>query len=153
MEFCERTPRDRRSGNYCRDHHFEDAADAVVNGDGPVGELGVGLGLPPIPALPSQVAADLYCVAELGFQDGVQVNCINPGRVRTARFEKRLAQTAAEHGVDRETALGIFVREEKITQVGEPEDIAGLVAFLLSKHGRYLHGSLIDADGGATKTV
>ena len=103
--------------------------------------------------LPSQVAADLYCVAELGFQDGVQVNCINPGPVRTARFEKRLAMTAAEHGVDRETALGIFVREEKITQVGEPEDIAGLVAFLLSKHGRYVHGSLIDADGGSTKTV
>jgi 3-oxoacyl-[acyl-carrier protein] reductase len=92
-------------------------------------------------------------LAELGLQDGVQVNCINPGPVRTARFEKRLAMTAAEHGVDRETALGIFVREEKITQVGEPEDIAGLVAFLLSKHGRYVHGSLIDADGGSTKTV
>ena len=37
-----------------------------------------------------------------------------------------------------------------MTKVGEPEDIAGLVAFLLSKNGRYLHGSLIDADGGAT---
>lgn len=92
-------------------------------------------------------------LADLGLQDGVQVNCINPGPVRTARFEKRLAQTAAEHGVDRETALGIFIRDEKITQVGEPEDIAGLVSFLLSKNGRYLHGSLIDADGGATKTV
>jgi NAD(P)-dependent dehydrogenase (short-subunit alcohol dehydrogenase family) len=92
-------------------------------------------------------------LAELGLQDGVQVNCINPGPVRTARFEKRLAQTAAEHGVDRETALRIFIRDEKITQVGEPEDVAGLVAFLLSKHGRYVHGSLIDADGGSTKTV
>ncbi len=92
-------------------------------------------------------------LADLGLQDGVQVNCINPGPVRTERFEKRLAQTAAEHGVDRETALGIFVKQERMTQVGEPEDIAGLVAFLLSKHGRYMHGSLIDADGGATKTV
>lgn len=92
-------------------------------------------------------------LAELGLQDGVQVNCINPGPVRTARFEKRLAMIAAEHGVDREAALKIFVREEKISQVGEPEDIAGLVAFLLSKHGRYIHGSLIDADGGSTKTV
>jgi NAD(P)-dependent dehydrogenase (short-subunit alcohol dehydrogenase family) len=38
-------------------------------------------------------------------------------------------------------------------KVGEPEDIAALVAFLLSPHGRLLHGALIDADGGLTKTV
>ncbi|MCU1325854.1 MAG: 3-oxoacyl-[acyl-carrier protein] reductase [Bryobacterales bacterium] len=92
-------------------------------------------------------------LADLGLQDGIQVNAINPGPVRTGRFEKRLAQTAADHGVDRETALGIFLREERITKVGEPEDIAGLVAYILSKNGRYLHGSLIDADGGSTKTI
>ena len=92
-------------------------------------------------------------LADLGLRDGVQVNAINPGPVRTERFEKRLAATAAEHGVDPAAALAIFIREEKITKVGEPEDIAGLVAFLLSKNGRYVHGSLIDADGGATKTI
>ena len=92
-------------------------------------------------------------LADLGLQDGVQVNCINPGPVRTARFEKRLAQTAELHGVDREAAMGIFLKEEQITMVGEPDDIAALVAFVVSKHGRYLHGSLIDADGGLTKTI
>ena len=92
-------------------------------------------------------------LADLGLQDGVQVNAINPGPVRTARFEKRLAQTAAEHGVERDAAMEIFLREEKITMVGEPEDIAGLIAFILSKNGRYIHGSLIDADGGSTKTI
>jgi NAD(P)-dependent dehydrogenase (short-subunit alcohol dehydrogenase family) len=92
-------------------------------------------------------------LADLGLRDGVQVNCVNPGPVNTARFDRRLAQTAAEHGVDLAAALEIFVREEKISKVGEPEDIAGLVAFILSPHGRLLHGSLIDADGGLTKTV
>jgi NAD(P)-dependent dehydrogenase (short-subunit alcohol dehydrogenase family) len=92
-------------------------------------------------------------LADLGLDDGVQVNCVNPGPVKTARFEKRLAQTAARHGVDTATALDIFLREEKVTRVGEPEDIAALVAFILSSHGRLLHGSLIDADGGLTKTV
>ena len=92
-------------------------------------------------------------LADLGLEDGVQVNCINPGPVRTARLEKRIDQTAMAHGVDRERAIGIFLKEEKITMVGEPEDIAALVAFLVSKHGRYLHGALIDADGGLTKTV
>jgi 3-oxoacyl-[acyl-carrier protein] reductase len=92
-------------------------------------------------------------LADLGLRDGIQVNAVNPGPVRTARFEKRLAQTAADHGVGLEEALGIFLREERIAKVGEPEDIAALVAFLVSKHGRLLHGSLIDADGGATKTL
>lgn len=92
-------------------------------------------------------------LADLGIRDGVQVNCINPGPVRTARLDRRLAQTAAEHGVDLEAALGIFIREEKVSRVGEPEDIAALVAFILSPNGRLLHGSLIDADGGLTKTV
>jgi len=92
-------------------------------------------------------------LADLGLEDGVQVNCINPGPVRTARFEKRLDQTAMAHRVDREQAIGIFLKEEKITMVGEPEAIAALVAFVVSKHGRYLHGALIDADGGLTKTI
>jgi len=92
-------------------------------------------------------------LADIGLKDGVQVNAINPGPVRTARLEKRLAQTAAEHGVDLDAALGIFIREEKVMKVGDPEDIAGLVAFVLSPHGRLLHGSLIDADGGLTKTM
>ncbi|MES1260668.1 MAG: SDR family oxidoreductase [Acidobacteriota bacterium] len=92
-------------------------------------------------------------LADIGLRDGVQVNCVNPGPVKTARFDKRLAQTAAEHGVDLDVAMEIFVREEKVMKVGEPEDIAALVAFLLSPHGRLLHGSLIDADGGLTKTI
>ena len=29
----------------------------------------------------------------------------------------------------------------------------GLVAFILSPHGRLLQGALIDADGGLTKTI
>ena len=55
--------------------------------------------------------------------------------------------------MDRDQAMEIFLREERISKVGEPEDIAGLVAFLLSPEGRLLHGSIIDADGGATKTI
>ena len=43
--------------------------------------------------------------------------------------------------------------EARVTRVGEPEDIAGLVAFIASPAGRFLHGALIDMDGGATKTL
>jgi len=83
-------------------------------------------------------------IAELGLRDGVQVNAINPGTIRTARFQARLKSP------DDET---VFVREARITRVGEPEDIASLVAFVASPEGRLLHGSIIDMDAGATKTI
>ncbi len=92
-------------------------------------------------------------LADLGLRDEIQVNAINPGPVRTARLDKRLAALAAERGVDEAEALAIFLREEKIMKIGEPEDVAGLISFILSPPGRYLHGSLIDMDGGATKTL
>ncbi len=83
-------------------------------------------------------------MAELGIEDGVQVNCINPGTIRTERMKNRLKTP------DEEAA---FVKDSRVTKIGEPQDIAALVAFLVSPEGRFLHGSLIDADGGATKTI
>lgn len=82
-------------------------------------------------------------MSEKGIQDGVQVNAINPGPVRTARLSKRLESTTEED----------FLREERIARIGEPADIAALVSFILSPHGRYMQGSLVDFDGGSTKTI
>jgi 3-oxoacyl-[acyl-carrier protein] reductase len=92
-------------------------------------------------------------IAELGIRDGVQVNAISPGTIRTDRFQGRLVRFAAEHGIDVAHAEQEFVRHEKIARIGEPEDVAELVAFIASPAGRMLHGSLIDLDAGATKTM
>jgi NAD(P)-dependent dehydrogenase (short-subunit alcohol dehydrogenase family) len=92
-------------------------------------------------------------LAETGLRDGVQVNCVNPGPVRTARLDTRLARIAAEKGVTGEQALAIFLAAEKIARVAEPEEIAALVGFIVGPMGRSLHGSLIDIDGGSTKTI
>jgi 3-oxoacyl-[acyl-carrier protein] reductase len=82
-------------------------------------------------------------MSEKGIEDGVQVNAINPGPVRTARLAAQLKGTD-EAG---------FLKQHRIARIGEPEDIAALVAFILSPHGRLLQGALIDADGGLTKTI
>jgi NAD(P)-dependent dehydrogenase (short-subunit alcohol dehydrogenase family) len=92
-------------------------------------------------------------MADAGIRDGVQVNAINPGTIRTDRFQTRLAALAAERGLDREAAEREFVRDQKIARIGEPDDIAGLAAFIASPAGRLLHGALIDMDAGATKTI
>jgi NAD(P)-dependent dehydrogenase (short-subunit alcohol dehydrogenase family) len=82
-------------------------------------------------------------MSEKGIAEGVQVNAINPGPVRTARLQAQL-QSGSEAD---------FLKQQRIARIGEPEDIAALVAFVLSPHGRLLQGSLIDADGGQTKTI
>lgn len=92
-------------------------------------------------------------VAELGVRDGIQVNAINPGRIRTERLEKMIAAQAAQHGGDLEARLREIVHKANIVRIGEPEDVAHLAAFVVSPTSRYLHGALIDLDGGQTKTV
>jgi NAD(P)-dependent dehydrogenase (short-subunit alcohol dehydrogenase family) len=88
-------------------------------------------------------------LAETGIRDGIQVNAINPGLVRTDRLMKRLAALSE----DLAKAEEMLVREEKIVRVGAPSDIANLTAFIVSPAGRFLQGSLIDMDGGSTKTI
>jgi 3-oxoacyl-[acyl-carrier protein] reductase len=44
-----------------------------------------------------------------------------------------------------------MVRRDHVTRLGTPEDVASVVAFLLSPGGEWLQGAVIDADGGRTK--
>jgi NAD(P)-dependent dehydrogenase (short-subunit alcohol dehydrogenase family) len=92
-------------------------------------------------------------MADVGIVDGIQVNAINPGTIRTGRLQVRLASIVKEQQMDIETAERRFVEESKVTRIGEPEDVAGLVAFVVGSEGRFLQGSLIDLDGGSTKTI
>jgi 3-oxoacyl-[acyl-carrier protein] reductase len=92
-------------------------------------------------------------MADAGIVDGVQVNAINPGTIRTGRLQLRLASIVKEQQIDIETAERRFVQESKVTRIGEPEDVANLVAFVVGSEGRFLQGSLIDLDGGSTKTI
>src|SRR5690349_5729716 len=92
-------------------------------------------------------------MADAGIRDGVRVNAINPGNVRTGRYIQRLEQVAREHGVDAATAEKKIVESAQVTRIGEPEDIAALVAFVVSSEGSFLQGALIDMDGGATKVI
>jgi NAD(P)-dependent dehydrogenase (short-subunit alcohol dehydrogenase family) len=92
-------------------------------------------------------------LADKGVADGVRVNVVNPGSVATDRLKGRIAGFVQQHGVDEAEALRRMVAEAGALRFGEPADIAGLVAFIASRRGRFLHGALIDIDGGQTKTL
>ena len=92
-------------------------------------------------------------MADVGVRDGVQVNAINPGAVRTARLVTRLQTLSNEKGISATEAEALMVADSGITKIGEPEDVANLVAYIVAPQNRYLHGALIDLDGGTTKTM
>lgn len=92
--------------------------------------------------------AFMKALAEVGKRDGVQVLTVNPGSVGTDRFKHRLAIIKARTGLDEAAAIEHHRRELDITRFGTPEDVGALVAFIVSPHGRWLHGTAIDIDGG-----
>lgn len=91
-------------------------------------------------------------LADVGVRDGVQVNAVNPGPVRTDRQTVGLQKRATAEGISVEAAEAKMVAEAAITRMGEPEDVANLVAYIVSAPSRLLHGAVIDLDGGATKS-
>jgi 3-oxoacyl-[acyl-carrier protein] reductase len=92
-------------------------------------------------------------LSEIGIRDGVQVNAINPGWVRTDRLRHLLEKEAAEHGGDLEAAATEVARKANIVRIGEAEDVANLAAYVLSPQSRLLQVAMIDLDGGMTKTI
>jgi NAD(P)-dependent dehydrogenase (short-subunit alcohol dehydrogenase family) len=92
-------------------------------------------------------------LAARGIRDGVRVNAINPGPVRTDRLQGHLQRMAAEQGVSLDEAAERLRATYGVARFGEPEDVAALAAFIVSGQGRLLQGSLIDLDGGLTKSL
>lgn len=92
--------------------------------------------------------AFMKALADLGKRDGVQVNSVHPGSVETDRFRHRLGIIMRRTGLDEKAAIEHHRKELDIVRFGKPEDVAGLVAFIVSPRGRWLHGTGIDMDGG-----
>ncbi len=98
----------------------------------------------------SALAAVTKALAEAGIADGVQVNAIHPGLVRTPRIERTFAAGAGSE-VDVEAALKASSDRVGTVRAGRPEDVASLVAYVVSPAGEMLQGAIIDLDGGMTK--
>ncbi len=92
-------------------------------------------------------------LADRGIRDGVRVNAINPGSIATERLQTRIRKYAKENNIDIEEAARRMPQEMKIARFGEPAEIARAVAFLASPQAAYIQGSILDVDGGTTRTL
>src|SRR5215208_7202285 len=96
-------------------------------------------------------AAFSKALADLGKTDGVQVNCIHPSYVETERFWRRIKADMERTGQEEAAVREWHRKDIGVTRFGTPADIAGLVAFIASPRGRWLHGATIDMDGGEVR--
>ncbi len=91
--------------------------------------------------------------SDRGISDGVQVNSVLPGPVMTGRRRSYLAHWAPLHNMTVEEATAKFPQEAGISRYGEPEEIADLMAFLVSPNRRWMTGSTLRMDGGEVKSI
>jgi 3-oxoacyl-[acyl-carrier protein] reductase len=94
------------------------------------------------------VAAFTKCLAHLGKEDGVQVNCIHPSLVETERQWRRIRAEVERSGEPEAKVREALCRETGIMRFGRVEDVADLVTFIVSKRATWMHGATVDLDGG-----
>ena len=91
--------------------------------------------------------------SDRGITDGVQVNSVLPGPVMTGRRRSYLEHWASIHSMTVAEATTKFPKDAGIARYGEPEEIAELMAFLVSPGARWMTGSTLRMDGGEVKSV
>ena len=91
--------------------------------------------------------------SDRGITDDVQVNSVLPGPVMTGRRRSYLEHWASIHNMTVAEATTKFPKDAGIARYGKPEEIAELMAFLVSPGARWMTGSTLRMDGGEVKSI
>ena len=110
-------------------------------------------GFAAVAAINAAIIALAKAFAEQGIKDGVQVNSVVPGAVMTGRRQSFFEKWAPAHNLTVEEAMKKFPEEAGISRFGKPEEIADLLAYLVSPQAKWMTGSSVRMDGGEVKGI
>jgi 3-oxoacyl-[acyl-carrier protein] reductase len=86
-------------------------------------------------------------------RDGILVNNVCPGSILSERMLSNVTARAKELGISVEDALAQRAAETAVGRVGNPKELAYLVAFLASGKSSYITGTTMLVDGGLVRSV
>ncbi len=92
-------------------------------------------------------------LADEGAPHGILVTGVNPGGIRTERWDGILAKWGAAKGITPEEAEREILKSVPLRRPGTAEEVANLVVFLASELSSYITGTTIAIDGGMTRTI
>jgi len=91
----------------------------------------------------------IHHLAREAAADGVTLNSVAPGFHATSAVERLVDRKLADGAAaSRQEVLAAWEREIPARRLGEPEELAALVVFLMSRRAGYITGQLVTCDGG-----
>jgi len=110
-------------------------------------------GFAAVAATNAAIIAMAKAFAEQGIKDGVQVNSVSPGAVMTGRRRSFFEKWAPANNLTVEEAIKKYPEQSGISRFGGPEEIADLLAYLVSVPAKWMTGASLRMDGGEFKGI
>jgi 3-oxoacyl-[acyl-carrier protein] reductase len=110
-------------------------------------------GFAAVATINAAIVALAKAFAEQGITDGVQVNSVLPGPVMSNRRISFLKKWSEANHMNMDEAKAKFLEQSHIERYGEPEEIAELMAFLVSPAAKWMTGTAVRMDGGEVKGI
>jgi NAD(P)-dependent dehydrogenase (short-subunit alcohol dehydrogenase family) len=86
-------------------------------------------------------------------RDGILVNSVLPGLIHTPMWERAAGEIATARGTSAGEVLAEMSKPVPLGRYGTADEVASVVAFLVSDAASYVNGAAIDIDGGLSAHV
>jgi 3-oxoacyl-[acyl-carrier protein] reductase len=133
-------------------------------GWGRIIQIGTGEAINPFPTMPDYAAAKAallnltVSLSKYLARSGITVNTVSPGIVVTPGVEQFYRQEASRRGWGSdweaiEAGVLAEILDNPVGRLGQPSEVADLVAFVASPLAGYINGANLRIDGGSTAVI